>query len=171
MEDLDPNLVQAFREDHALLGEGFHLLSSCLRGDDVAGARRVARRLDTDAGAHIAFEEEQFYPALMPILGEEEIGRLYDEHRLGLEVLRALKDQDEDAPLAESERRRLLGLSDAMERHIAECGELFAAMGRMSAERQAELHERLVQWRRERPGWQSYAGARRDGPRSQQSSQ
>ncbi len=150
------SLFEAFHADHATLGKGFHELSQCLRGDNLNATRQVARRIDTEAGAHIAFEEEHFYKALMPLLGAAEVEKMYREHGDGLEVLQAVMRA---ASLDEQQRAELLKKSQAMETHIAECGDLFAAMGRIPAEQQAELHRHLLKWRDSNPRWTDYAAS------------
>jgi hypothetical protein len=164
MEEPSRKLIEAFQEDHALLGSGFHELSKCLRANDAVAAQRIAKRLDEEAGAHIAFEEEHFYPSLEPLFGEGEVARLHAEHRLGLEVVQTLIARQAETPLGENERRRLLELSEIMDRHIAECGELFEAMGRLPPEAQEELHGQLQDWRRARPRWQTHAASRGKHP-------
>jgi hypothetical protein len=152
-------LTDAFREDHAILGRGFHELSECLRAGDLAGARAVAERLDAEAGAHIAFEEEHFYPALLRLLGEQSVRRMYREHDLGLQVVCSLCQLSPGTQLSEDRRGELLRQSEEMDAHIAECGELFGAMGRIPPEEQEELFRKLVEWRRKRPAWRDYAEA------------
>ena len=159
MQPRQHNLFEAFREDHAILGKGFHDLSQALRVGDTAAAVQVAGRLNATAGAHIAFEEEHFYPALAPLLGAREVERMSDEHRGGLEVVRALLHLGHEAPPDPQLRQQLLQQSQAMESHVAECGELFGAMGRIPLEEQAALHEALQEWRRKRPRWTDYADA------------
>jgi hypothetical protein len=152
------DLFAAFREDHAVLGRGFHRLSSCLRSADMDGARRAARALNRDAGPHIAFEEKHFYPALIPLLGKADVDRLFREHGSGLSVVRALVEASDQASWSEPERRRMLQASEEMERHIAECGELFEALGRLPEEDQDRLLRSLVALRSEGPDWLSHAG-------------
>jgi len=153
-------LFRAFREDHALLGKGFFEVSKHLRGDDLAGAHGIAERLNREAGAHIAFEEENFYPVLACLLGDE-VNRFYREHELGREVIAALCMWDPQVPMGEDQRRALLEKSEAMESHIAECGDLFEAMGRIPPEDQEKLFDALLDWRRKRPTWLDYNGPRR----------
>jgi hypothetical protein len=154
------NLFEAFHADHAALGRGFHDLSQCLRSNDPASAQRVARSIDAVAGAHIAFEEEHFYPALLPLLGKTELKRMYREHRDGLEVVRRLLQHPPEQALDQALLAELLHQSEAMESHIAECGELFAAMGRIPAEDQTILHRHLLQWRERAPRWSDFAASR-----------
>jgi len=119
----------------------------------------MAERLDREAAAHIAFEEEHFYPALVPVLGEAEVARMLAEHARGLSVVRALLALDEGEGLSDTEHTVLLDNSEAMELHIAECGELFEAMGRLTAEEQLALLERLEELRTQKVSWQDYAGS------------
>lgn len=151
------NLFEAFREDHAVLGKGFHDLSQALRAGDDAAAEAAASALDRSAGAHIAFEEEDFYPVLGRLLGAPQARDMAREHLAGLEVIRAFVDPRGRGPLDAKARERLLRQSQAMETHVAECGELFEAMGRIPREEQAALHRRLLAWREKRPRWIDYA--------------
>ena len=147
-------LFAYFREDHALLGKGFHELATCLRQADAAGARAVARKLDREGGAHIAFEEGALYPTLERVLGEEQVQRMLSEHDLGLEVIRALEEH-QAGPLPEAQRLQLLRQAETMLDHIAECGELFQAVGQLPTEEQERLCEKLLEWRARRPSWTS----------------
>jgi len=146
-------LFDAFRADHAILGRGFYELSALLRAGDVPGARRRAERLDREAGAHMAFEERHFYPALRRLIGDDEVGRLYGEHGRGLAVVRALSRETIDEPLGQEEARQLLEGSELMESHVAECGELFGAMGRIPTDEQEDLYRQLLTLREQRPRW------------------
>jgi hypothetical protein len=148
-------LFRAFRDDHAILGKGFHDLSACLRGNDVAGARRVAARVNREAGPHIVFEEESFYPALAQLSGFD-TDRLFGEHGEGLDVVRTLVEMEEGDALSEDQRTELLAKSEEMEDHIAECGELFEAIAKLSDAQQESLYEDLVAWRQKEPTWLDY---------------
>ena len=150
-------LFSAFREDHALLGRGFFEIAQCLRSNDVAGAHRVAERLDRQAGAHMAFEEEDFYPRLLPLLGQAEVDRLYADHGQGLSVVEALAVHAPTGALSETMRRQLLAHAEAMAQHIAECGELFEVMGRIPPDEQDALYRRLIAWREQAPSWTEQA--------------
>lgn len=138
-----------------MLGKGFYELSTCLRGKDLPGARRVAARVNREAGAHIAFEEECFYPTLARVSGFG-TDRLYEEHGEGLYVVRTLLEMDDKTELKEVLRQELLADSEAMEDHIAECGHLFAAIAKMSDVEQQSLYEELVAWRKKGPTWLDY---------------
>ena len=159
MAEENADLFNAFAEDHAFLGKSFYELSQALRSNDVAAARRLATHLDRDAGAHIAFEEENFYPTLAGLVDENEVETMLHEHQEGLSLVQQLCDLSPGTDLSDDQRKKMLRRSEAMERHIAECGNLFEAMGRLTSVEQEELHEELIQWRLQRPSWRRHAAA------------
>lgn len=165
MTDVKRRLFDAFREDHARLGAALHALGTRLRARDARGARAIAEELDVEAGAHVAFEEHDFYPALAPFLSEAEVDAMYAEHADSRSLIVRLRTLDESA-LADTERHEaLLGRVQAMERHVSECGELFGAMGGLDDAAQRDLLERLDGWRRRAPRWSELAPrATREAP-------
>lgn len=150
-EQIFAKLLAAFQEDHAILGRGFNELSCCLRIGDMTGARVAARRLSEEAGPHICFEEEDFYPALVPLLSEETVRKMRQEHCCGLDAVRTLLNRSPDLSLPRDLSERLLAQSEVMESHIAECGELFTALRQIPSTEQRVLYDKLMEWRREQP--------------------
>lgn len=149
-------LFEAFKEDHAVLGRGMHELSGHLRSGDLPAAKACGEDVDREAGAHIAFEEQFFYPALRRLLGDAEADRLYQEHGQGLSVIKALAELPEGATLSETDRRIMLQASELMEAHVAECGELFGAMGRIPLDEQKVLCRELLALREKAPRWTEF---------------
>lgn len=165
MENDKAELFEAFRVDHAMLGRGFHQLRERLAAGDIDGAREQARRIDKEAGAHIAFEEQDFYPALRRLMDEDEVAQMYREHDDARALISELSAA-QNAGLAEPARvRALLDRVDAMEIHVSECGELFGAMGGLSDEEIGALLDRLKFWRSQAPSWSDHALGARDGSR------
>lgn len=151
------DLFKAFKDDHAILGRGLHEISSYLRGGDFVAAKACSARVDRDAGSHIAFEEQFFYPALRRLLGDADVDRLYDEHRKGLAVITALAALAPGATPGEDARRAMLEGAELMEAHVAECGELFGAMGRVPLDEQNRLYLELLALRKKAPAWTDVA--------------
>jgi hypothetical protein len=114
----------------------------CLRAGDILGAGRAARRIYEEASPHICFEEEDFYPALVPLLGAETVRKMRQEHCCGLDAVRTLLTRDPDLPVPADLSGRLLAQSQVMEAHIAECGELFAALHHIAPADQGARRER-----------------------------
>jgi len=163
-------LFEAFREDHAALGRGLHELAQWLRADNPGRAAECASRIDETAGPHIAFEEEHFYPALRRILGDADVEQMYRGHEKGLDILHAVMALPAHQPIDARTRQRLLAGTAAMERHVADCGELFEAMGRIPRDEQESLRRELFEWRRRAPRWTSYTGSRRQDAAAQRAS-
>ena len=139
MKDAFAQLLQAFQCDHAMLGRDFSELSCCLRAGDAAGACAAARRIKESGGAHIGFEEEEYYPALAPLLGEQTVRQMSQEHCCGIDAVSTLLARGPDLPLHPDLKARLLAQSEIMEEHIAECGEHFSALRQLPAAKQQEL--------------------------------
>ncbi len=146
-------LHKAFREDHAMLGGALHALRTALADGDLCAAREIAARVDREAGAHIAFEEKDFYPALKAILPREEVAGMYRDHHEGYGVVRELLDLDPGDAVSQARRKSLIERVEHMEAHVAECGELFGALRRMSDDDNQSLLSRLRQWRENAPSW------------------
>lgn len=162
MGNAENPLFEAFRADHALLGKDFYLLGERLRAADTDGARQLAARIDRDAGAHIAFEEADFYPALKAFLSRQEVDDMYRDHANGRALLEELLALDEAALHDKAMQERLLARTEAMQQHIADCGTLFGAIGGLSAPQQSALLERLLDWRSKAPGWLAHTASRSD---------
>ncbi len=151
------DLAEAFKEDHAVLGRGLYEVSEHLRAGNDRAAKSRGERVDREAGAHIAFEEQFFYPALRRLLADTEVDRLYQEHGQGLWVIKTLTELPEGAELTETERRALLQASESTETHVAECGELFGVIGRIPIEEQKALYRELLALRENAPRWTEFA--------------
>ena len=158
MSQVKQTLFDAFRQDHATLGRGLHRLRERLVAGDLAGIREAADRLDREAGAHIAFEEEDFYPALERFLSRSEIEDMYREHADGAALVRQAKTIERDT-FSPEQQSSLIRRVDAMEEHVSECGELFGAMGGLTPAEQDALFARLRTWRDQRPTWSDYAAS------------
>ena len=158
------DLFDAFREDHAILGRGFYEIAGHIRERNLSAAKARAGQVDREAGAHIAFEQNHFYPALCGLIGGVEVDRLRREHEEGLKVIRRFQELSENSTVDEREWDRLLEKTEIMEDHVAECGELFGTMGRFTPKEQQALLDQLLALRREAPRWTRIADGNVDPP-------
>ncbi|WP_417622493.1 hemerythrin domain-containing protein [Parasphingorhabdus sp.] len=162
MTQINHPLFDAFREDHAVLGRGLHELRSLVQTDDIMALKTAAQKLDQAVGAHIAFEEEDFYPALQAFLSRQEVEQMYAEHAHGAETLVQIAALDDTAKLDDVSRNQLLDRIDEMEKHVSECGELFGALGGLDEKQKSEILEKLIRWREVAPIWTEYAQEKPD---------
>lgn len=157
MTEINQQLFEAFRSDHAVLGRGLYELRSLILSGDLEALKAAADKLDQAAGAHIAFEEEDFYPALKAFLSDEEVGGMYAEHAQGAETLKAIKQLAGHEIEGPDTRDQLLEQIDEMEKHVSECGELFGAMGGLDESQKKALLRNLNRWRERAPSWTSFS--------------
>ena len=155
MTEIKQRLFDAFRDDHAVLGRGLYTLGTCLREGDAEGVRKAASDIDIKAGAHIAFEQSDFYPALKPFLSIAEIDAMYVDHFEGQGLLTEIQllqksDLDDD-----NLQQKLIEAVEQMETHASECGELFGVMGGLNEAAQEHLLQRIDYWRERAPRWTS----------------
>jgi len=160
MTTINNELFDAFRQDHAVLGHGLHQLRSYVVAEDIPRLKTAAQDLDKAAGGHIAFEEEDFYPALKAFLSDDEVEEMYADHARGAETLTIIAALDSDAALQATQQQQLLARIDEMEEHVSECGELFGAMGGLDEAGKANLMDRLTYWRERAPTWTGFAANR-----------
>ena len=160
MNDPVKELLAEFHRDHAVLGRGLYRLGTALRARNILSAKTIADELDRDAGPHIAFEEQCFYPALRPLIGDDEVDRFYQEHEAGKSALNLIRSMP-DAAWPDADRmEQLLCEIEKMERHVTECGEMFGAMGRIPADEQRAMLARLGELRAAGIRWSEAAPTR-----------
>lgn len=150
VSDIRKSLFAAFQQDHAELGRHLYDLRRCLTSDDCETARKLAKETLVSSGAHIAFEEHDFYPALKTKLDAAAVQCMYDEHERGLRFLEKLAMSEPDAPRTLADD---LAEIDALDHHVADCGRLFSAMKNLTPHDLSKLFTRLEYWRRRAPNW------------------
>lgn len=162
MTKINHQLFNYFRDDHAVLGRGLHDLRSFVMADDIGGLKTAAQNLDQAAGGHIAFEEQDFYPALEAFLSADEVADMYAEHAHGANTLSYIAKLDPKSDLSSAQKQNILKRIDEMEHHVSECGELFGALGGLDEASKDDLMERLLYWRKSAPRWTEFANTRPD---------
>lgn len=146
-------LFEAFQEDHAILGRSLHDLRVLINAGDSASIRDLANDIIEISGAHIAFEEFEFYPALRSHLSESEVVNMYLEHAEGLQLLQQLSIVEDNELSSEDFVKSIFSSLDILDHHVADCGNLFGAMGGLTEAEYTHLMEKLAYWRGLAPSW------------------
>lgn len=146
-------LYEAFQADHAELGRGLYNIRMLIPEGYSDAIPQLANAIIQSAGAHIAFEEFDFYPALRSRLSEEEVSRMYLEHAEGLALLQKLSSADETTFSSAGFIAETLSALDNLDHHVADCGNLFGAMGGLTDTEYVHLMDRLSYWRERAPSW------------------
>jgi hypothetical protein len=153
------SLQDAFIEDHRKMTMGFYRLRQSLEDADWPEARRLAEKIDRDVGSHIEFEETLYYPRLKPVIGAENISRMYEEHQIGLGLIRDIDALGPDEPENEV-CSRLADRCREMLEHAQSCGTLISHLTDLPQEEQAELLAELQEIRGRGTRWTEFAGIR-----------
>lgn len=129
-------LQEEFLGDHRVLSRGLKEILQALEGDRGDEAVARARELDRQAGAHMAFEEEIFYPRLAEIHGEAFVDRLVSEHEVGQRAIRALARHRPGEPIEAAERERIVADLETALGHVLSCGTMLSELD--SGDRRAD---------------------------------
>jgi len=152
MTELERTLLGVFQEDHQILTRGLHAVLEALRRGDDDAARALAESMDRDAGAHMQFEEQVFYPELRARLGDEFVDQLYREHAIGQRAVRALLSS-EGAQLTNDARRAIIGQLETAHEHVLSCGTIASALAELAPAQQDEMLARLDAMRTRHRRW------------------
>lgn len=143
----------------ALLKEEHHAFRALFDEAEEANPERlvqIAREICMRLTVHMAIEEEILYPALRPLLGDDEVNEGIVEHQSGKRIVAELEQLNGDEPLFAS-KIHVLGeetihhideededmFADAREAHKK--GEIdLDALGETLRARQAELYDQII---------------------------
>ena len=122
-------LQQEFLDDHRVLISGLRDIITAIETDELERAVETAKRLDREAGAHMAFEEEVFYPQLARTYGDEFVERMVAEHEAGHRAIKSLIARQDAPRLAAEERSEILDDLGVALKHVMSCGTMLSELG------------------------------------------
>jgi hypothetical protein len=149
----DSALSKAFLEDHRHLTQGFAGLLRAIDDNDVKEARALADELDRRGGPHIEFEEKVFYPELATSFGGEFTRTLYQEHEVAYRAVESLLSRGDADRLSAQEQALLHRQVKTGLDHAITCGTLISHIAGLEPQRQHELLEKLLEFRRKGCRW------------------
>lgn len=148
----EPLAIRLLKEEHHVFRE---LFDRAERTEDHKALRPIAAELCMRLAVHMVIEEEILYPALKPILGEDEINEGIVEHASGKSLVAEVEQLDGDEALY---RAKIHVLGEETVHHIdEEDEEMFAEateahgkgkidldeLGEKLRVRQAELYDQI----------------------------
>lgn len=148
----DPLAIALLKEEH----HAFRTLFDEAEDADPKRLVQIAREICMRLTVHMAIEEEILYPALRPLLGDDEVDEGIVEHQSGKRIVAELEQLDGDEQLF-SAKVHVLGeetihhideededmFADARQAH--EKGEIdLDALGETLRARQAELYDQII---------------------------
>jgi hypothetical protein len=133
-----------FRNDHRFVLRTLVDLRKAVDAGDLATARQLLDALDNAAGPHMEFEERFLYPSLIPLLGEERVKALINDHQGAAEMLHRAKEIVRKDSLTEEDRTFLHGFIREFLQHAADCEGTGLLAEALSPERVREFGEQIV---------------------------
>jgi len=91
----DPAAIALLKEEHHI----FRQLFDRAEGASDSAIVKIAEELCMRLAVHMAIEEEILYPALMPVLGDDEVNEGIVEHQSGKRIIAELEQLDGDETL------------------------------------------------------------------------
>ena len=155
------SLPDAFVEDHRVLTQGFAGILDALREGDLPTARRLAERIDREAGPHIEFEERFLYPIVEQARGHDYAARLYQEHSVALDAICWLTAAEGPGPLEPAVEARVRRAAQTALDHAVSCGTLLSYLTSLDDVRQRDLLGELLELRRRGRRWRDLARVER----------
>ena len=146
-------LQQEFLDDHRVLIAGIKGVIEAVERGDQRTAVELAAELDQQAGAHMAFEEEVFYPRLAEVYGTEFVEQMVSEHEAGQRAVRTLLARNHDRPLSPEQRAHLLEDLDVALKHVMSCGTMLSELSSGTEEVDAQSLDRLRRLREQGERW------------------
>lgn len=147
----DPLAIRVLKEEHHV----FRQLFDKVENEDRSALPEIAAELCMRLAVHMAIEEEILYPALKPILGDDEVNEGIVEHESAKRLVAEIEQLDGDEDLYKA-KLHVLGeetihhideedeemFAEAAEAHQAERVDL-DALGEQLRARQAELYQQI----------------------------
>lgn len=155
METQRKNLQDAFLEDHRRMTTGFYRLRQSLEDGDWSTARGLAEAIDREVGSHIEFEETVYYPRLKPVIGADNVRRMYAEHQIGLGLIRDILARGSGAPGREA-CTQLAHSCQRMLEHAESCGTLTSHLAALPSSEQEDLLATLEEIRGRATRWTEF---------------
>lgn len=153
LADDDPAALRLLKEEHHVFRELFDA------AEDAEGAelKRIADELCLRLSVHMAIEEEILYPALKPVIGDDEVNEGIVEHHAGKVLIEEIVQLDGTEELYKA-KVHVLGEEtvhhiDEEDEDLFEDAKAAAAEGRLDLDevgqrlraRQAELYDEVVE--------------------------
>lgn len=151
LED-DPVAVRLLKDEHHVFRQLFDRAEKAEEDELPVIAQELCMRL----AVHMTIEEEIFYPALQPIIGDDEINEALVEHEAGKRLAAEIEQLDGDEPLYQAKihvlgEETLHHLDEEDEKLFERARQAHAsgeidldALGEQLRTRQAELYDQIA---------------------------
>ncbi|MEN3533597.1 hemerythrin domain-containing protein [Microbispora sp. ZYX-F-249] len=113
--------TETFRDEHREVRNLLFTLIDAFTAHDATTARHVVSAIATATGPHFRYEEESMYPRLVPIFGEEYVGKLIADHDGAIRNLRELVELADHGQIDQAQAERGIELTRQILPHVSDC--------------------------------------------------
>jgi hemerythrin HHE cation binding domain-containing protein len=143
------NLIQEFHSDHQKVVNALFDLRQAIETSDVSRVRSILDSAEGLVGPHLKFEELYLYPALERFLGEYYARGLVNEHDAVIRSIRRIAQLTQKEAWSDVEHQSAMTNLELIYEHPISCDGLSLWIERLSAEKQFQLLEKMLEVRRQ----------------------
>lgn len=118
---LADQFTRVFREEHRKVRDLLLDLIRAFQNRDKASVRLLLHEIVNCTGPHFRYEEESLYPALVGILGEEYILKLFDDHDRAIRAAQRLIELSEKETFTDEGIAEAFRLIRTILPHVSDC--------------------------------------------------
>jgi hypothetical protein len=131
--------VEGFRNEHRAARDAFLGIAQALRDRDPSRIGPLMDQANTVIGPHMQYEEQEMYPALAALFGEEYIDRMLEDHDRAFGVAGRLMELASHDPISDEDVEEGERLIRNMLPHVTDCDGLVLAIEVLPDDRQRAI--------------------------------
>lgn len=133
-----------FRNDHRFVLQKLLEIRKAVDVGEYARARELVEALDNAAGPHMEFEEHFLYPSLSPLIGEERVQSLINDHKGAAELVHKAKEVLSKEQLSEGDISFLHNFVQEFLQHASDCEGTALLAEALPEDKIHEFREQLI---------------------------
>jgi hypothetical protein len=133
--------VEGFRNEHRAARDAFLGIAQALRDRDAARIGPLMQTANTVIGPHMRYEEEQMYPALATLYGDDYVERMLADHDRAFGVAGRLMELAGHDPITDGDVEEGEDLIRGMLPHVTDCDGLVLAIEVLPADQQQAIFD------------------------------
>lgn len=131
--------TEGFRNEHRAARDAFLGIAQALRDRDPSRIPPLMDAANRGIGPHMRYEEEEMYPALAGLYGDDYVGRMLEDHDRAFGVAGRLMEIAAHDPITDEDVEEGERLIRGMLPHVTDCDGLVLAIEVLPEERQRAI--------------------------------
>lgn len=131
--------TEGFRNEHRAARDAFLGIAQALRDRDPSRIPPLMNAANAGIGPHMRYEEEEMYPALAMLYGDDYVDRMLEDHDRAFGVAGRLMEIASHDPITDADVEEGEQLIRGMLPHVTDCDGLMLAIEVLPEERQRAI--------------------------------